>query len=311
MKKTKKKPLILHMGLQKTGTSSVQVMLASSAAALEENGYIYPTLPKSDGHVWNSPFRHNIIAATYSDFPTTFDRLSVDQELEFWSSLKGEEYTPILSAEEFSRQKNFTPLYDAMEDFDITAVIYLRRQDKFAESLYNQRNKILVQNADPRVISSDLATEKGLFDFLRAENYGPLLNYEKLLERVEQQLKPARIVIREFDRGTLKGGDVCRDFLDILGLPPERMSFPSQEANESLSNDALHELVAAAEQDGLPVATDKLNHLSRQLSEGAAPTGSYQVLSAPTRRKLLKDYRDINTAIRDRYGVVFSGYDYS
>lgn len=125
---SQRKKLILHIGLQKTGTSSIQVMLHSSAAALREAGYFYPALPVNPEQIWNSPFRHNIIAATYADFSTAFDKLDLEQEDLFWQSLMDNPLTPILSAEDFSRQQDFGRLAKHLEPFDVTIVVYLRRQ---------------------------------------------------------------------------------------------------------------------------------------------------------------------------------------
>lgn len=305
----KKKTLILHIGLQKTGTSSLQVMLASNDAALAEAGYSYPALPAGHGAVWHSPFRHNIVAATYADFITTFAKLSPEQAAEFWADLRNSDTTTILSAEEFSRQKDYGALAVPLADFDVTVVVYLRRQDRFAESLYNQRNKLLVQKAEPRILAPETATEQGLFEFLRIEQYIPVLNYRRLLETLEAQLKPARIIVREFDRDRLVGGDVCLDFLDALGLDPARFTMPRHEANESISNVLLQRLVKAAEEKGEAIALTELQILADQIRRGAVVKGPYALLSQQTRRHFLEQYRDINTFVSERYGVTFSGYD--
>jgi len=307
----KKKQAVIHVGMQKTGTSSVQVMLASSAKALRSNGYFYPDLPQKEGRVWNSPFRHNIVAATYADFPSTFEKFSADQEEEFWQMLRDDDAIPILSAEEFSRQRDFSTIAKRLQGFDVSIVVYLRRQDKFAEALYNQRNKLLVHFGDPRIFNPETTTEQGLFNFLKDENYIPLLNYKRLLSTIEEQIKPVRIIARDFDREKLKNGDVCHDILAALDIPPEGFSFPQTDANESISNILIQTLINAAETKGLEAARLEMTALSEKLNKEGLATGTYQLFSGGTRSHFLSQYKEINMYIREKYGVSFTGYDCS
>jgi hypothetical protein len=306
-----RKRLILHFGLQKTGTSSIQLMLSASRNALDEAGYQYPQLPKKEGGVWNSPFRHNIISGTYADFASAFDKMTPAQTTEWWDSIRNSDKTSIVSAEDFSRQKNYTSLGNDISDFSVTVVLYLRRQDKFAESLYNQRNKILVQRMDDQILEADTATEAGLFKFLRVEHYIPILNFERLLNCIETQLKPDKIIVREFERNKLKEGDVCHDFLDAIGLKADGFIFPSNDANEAIPNNMLRKLVNTAEVHGLDAARLELGEFAARFSKGEVEKGSYAVCSEAVRKNLLDQYKDINLQIRDRYNVSFSGCDYS
>lgn len=300
-----KKPLVLHIGLQKTGTSSIQVMLSKSEVILREAGYVYPSLPKNSGKVWNSPFRHNILASTYADFPSVFDKLDACQEEEFWSQLASSSLTPILSAEEFSRLQRVDRLADKLSRFNVHFIAFLRRQDLLAESLYNQRNKILLSRKDPGLLKSDLLSETSLFEFLRIENYVPLLNYHRLLKEFIAKISPGKVDIRAFERGQLPQGDVCLGFLELLGLDISGMQRHASEANGSICNDTLGELINAYQNEGSKTAGKMMSEVCRNIEAGKDYSGNYRILSFRTRKAMLEQYAEINGRIESDFGVKF------
>lgn len=301
-----KKPLVLHIGLQKTGTSSIQTMLADSAAYLREEGFFYPSLPKREGTIWNAPFRHNILVSTYADFPSAFERLDAAQEDRFWKDLESSPLTPILSAEEFSRLRTLDRLAGRLKSFDVHLVAFLRRQDLLAESLYNQRNKILLSRNDPRLLASDLLRESALFEFLKTENYTPLLNYDRLLANFVTALAPSRVSVRAFDRSQLLGGDVCRSFSEVLGLDGHRMRIPPAEVNGSIANSLLKEIVKIYKTEGRQAALDRVRSVNQEIQSGKDFSGSYNLLSDRSRQAVLQQYAEINERVADAYGVKFT-----
>jgi hypothetical protein len=304
-----RKKLILHVGLQKTGTSSIQVMLAGSGEALRDEGFFYPQLPASDltvRSIRTSPFRHNILAASYADYRTAFERLHAEELTAFWVEMQNNPRNPILSAEDFSRQKDFSRLKAPMSAFSVEVVIYVRRQDLFAESLYNQRNKILVQRGDISFLSEDFLTEKDLFEFLRVQSYIPVLNFSNLLNRIKTQLAPDRIHLRSFNRASMNGGDVCADFCDIFGWDIDNLTRPKSEANGSISNQILEELKQTFLSRGTAAALSMMDDINRSVANGTDYSGPYGILSHRSRRALLAQYDQVNRDLAEAYGVFFT-----
>lgn len=302
------KSLIFHIGLQKTGTSSIQVMLAGSRDYLRNQGYFYPDLPTPEKpeRIWVSPFRHNIIASTYADYLSAFPKFSDEQRKQFWGSLGEETTNPILSAEDFSRQNNFGRFVEDFSAFDVDVVMYVRRQDRFIESLYNQRNKILVSRGDPAFLNESFLTEADLFHFIRQQNYVPVLNFPNTLGRIRKSLSPREIHVRVFDRAQLAGGDVCVDFADVLGLDAEQMFKPASEANGSISNKVLEGLKRVYLENGTEAAREELARINTRLASGEDLSGSYTLLTDRTRREVLRQYQDINAELHREFGVSFS-----
>lgn len=300
------KTLILHIGLQKTGTSSIQVMLAGSADYLDTQGYHFPSLPDADSvdtQLSVSPFRHNRIAGTYADYPSSFTPLVPDALHSLWAQIGDNPHTAILSAEDFSRQKNYAAMGAALRGFAVEVVLYVRRQDLFAESLYNQRNKILLQRCSTDPLGQHFLTEEDFFAFLRREAYIPILNFSRLLSEIETHIKPAKVHVREFDRDVLEGADVCRDFCAIFGWDFDRMSKPGHDTNGSVSNTVLTSVNEVFLDQGPEAAKEKMNQINQSIQDGENLSGSYKVLSPKTRNTMQRQYHDINEDLRTRYGV--------
>jgi hypothetical protein len=301
-------PLIFHIGLQKTGTSSIQVMLAGSQDYLRSQGFFYPHLPAppDSARIWLSPFRHNIIAGTYADYISAFPTLDAAQRQAFWESMATETASPILSAEDFSRQNDFSRFAADFAPYDVDVVMYVRRQDHFIESLYNQRNKILVSRGDPSFLNEAFLTEGDVFHFLRQQRYVPVLNYPKTLGRIGSQLSPEKFHVRVFDRSQLVDGDVCADFAAIFGWDVGKMFQPGREANGSISNVVLENLKRIFLNKGDDAAREELVRINAALEAGEDLSGSYQILAQSTRSDVLRQYRSINAELEADYGVCFT-----
>lgn len=303
-----KKKAILHIGLQKTGTSSIQVMLASSEAYLNRIGYTYPSLPASDNpksSVWTSPFRHNCIAGTYADFNSVFEKLTSSEARNFWLTLRESSLIPILSAEEFSRQKNFSPVAEAIAGIELHVIVYLRRQDQYIESLYNQRNKILFQRGDVSLLTDKFLTEDDVFDFVKVSGYTPILDYMNLIERIRSQLSPGKITIRNFSRASLIDRDVCADFCRVVDIDQCEVVRPASEANQSISNRVLLNWKQARIEKGEQSALDFVTLENEKITQGANLSGDYSLLSDKTRVKILDTYRRSNLEIEKEFGIFF------
>lgn len=304
-----KKRLVLHIGLQKTGTSSIQVMLASSSEYLRQEGYYFPKLPEKEGRVWNSPFRHNILVSTYADFSSSFEKLDPAQEKAFWSELRQSDLVPILSAEEFSRLGRLDNLASRLSDFDVHLIAFLRRQDLLAESLYNQRNKILLSRNDKDLLTPDLLDEESLFRFLKNQNYIRLLNYDRLLAGFSSDCSPRRTTVRAFERSQLTHGDACLEFANILGVDGSKIRRPEAEANGSIGNNILKRIIDVLISSGESAALEEMTSVSRDILSGKDCSGDYRILSPRTRKAMLGQYDAINKKVAEAFDVSFRSDD--
>ncbi len=212
--------LILHIGMQKTGTSSLQKFLLHNREKLLEAGFLYP-LAKIGG----TPAHHFFAEAAQN---SAISQLDAGDAL---SSLR-ETYRPlieeikrhptsIVSSESFQNCNPYI-IRELFVDFDVTVVFYIRNEVDFITSAYAQR------------IHATTSNEKAEEYVSRSEiNYGPFL--DGWSSAFDGQINP-RIFAKEF----LRNGDIIEDFLlEFLGLGSEGFDFLTEDGNPSLTNATL------------------------------------------------------------------------
>lgn len=227
-----KKQLILHIGCEKTGTTSIQNTLAANRdTLLNQYGYYYPSSLGHKNHTklaiyccnenknltrflprgvsleqFRKKLRQDFIAEINS---TSADRVIISSE---WL------HPRLKEDDEFDRLKElFAGLFE-----EINVVIYLRRQDKLAMSLYSTSLK---------------AGNFKRFSFPNVANGEKLpyaLNFLEIYRRWKRCFMPDGIQVRVFDRNELYENDVVKDFLLAIGCQLDRISF-YQDDNRSLN----------------------------------------------------------------------------
>lgn len=302
------KKLFLHIGMQKTGTSSIQLMLQSSEDALRQQGFFYPRLPMAGQNgIWKSAFRHNLLAASFADYPSVFATYEPEQIEDIRAEMLASPLVPIISAEDFSRQKDFGRLKELLAGFAVSVVVYLRRQDKFAESLYNQRNKILLSRMSEFLLDETLVTADGLNRFLTQENYTRLLDYRSLVERLRTSLDLEGIHVREYERDILVGGDVCLDFCSVLGIDAAEMTLPKRDANGNVDNKYFAKLRDIYGTSGSEAAMSFMQSLNDRMASGEDLSGKYALMTSEVRSAFLRQYAPNNAWISEQFGAFSVG----
>lgn len=222
--------LILHIGTEKTGSTSIQQALAADREALAARGILYPRL-------FGRPNHTQLAIAAADPNPNNVQQLvelqrqGVDHpgyQARLAECLREEKASGrfdqmIVSSEHFhSRltkpdaiQRLFHILGIAPQDTRI--VVYLRRQDRLAVSHYSTKLK--------------LGSTDEIFQVGKELPY--YFCFDRLLANWAGFVDPSRISVRLFEMGRMTGGDVVSDFYDVagLGLAPSRQP----RANRSLS----------------------------------------------------------------------------
>lgn len=227
---------VLHIGMEKTGTTTLQDMLGANRTALLEAGYFVPntlapyakranherltTFALSDTKL-SDDLRRNAKLSNEDDLAHHREAVAQalrDEILALPDTVSNSARTLLLSNEhcqsrltepdEVRRLKTF--LDEFTESYRI--VVYLRPQHDVAVSLYDQALKAgyadipLLPDYSGR---SPLWVHRGFFD------------YADLLERWGAVFGRDAMDVRLYRRDQLAGGDVVRDFLDRLGLDPD------------------------------------------------------------------------------------------
>jgi hypothetical protein len=119
--------LVIHAGIHRTGTTTIQNTLAKNRALLRNEGYLYP-----GDSINHQNWAWGILRGNKSP---------VDL-LDFISfQLSDDIHTVILSAEDFCIHKNLSWLDTFSSAFNVQAKIYTRPQDEWLMSWYNQHVK--------------------------------------------------------------------------------------------------------------------------------------------------------------------------
>lgn len=233
---------VLHIGTEKTGTSTIQHFLSANREALARDGIVYPrfTGPRG-GSQWgftavamDCPWKSDIGVAL--DIRSEQDAANYRKQLA--AALTEELHavepanTLLISSEHFhsrldtresiARLKSF--LAPWAEEFEV--MLYLRRQDRVALSHYS--TKIKSGNPEPAVFPS--ADEDGLPYYY---------DYERIFANWAGVFGEAAIRVRLFEREELKNGDLITDFCETAGISAEGLLRPGT-VNESLNLQGMH-----------------------------------------------------------------------
>ncbi|WP_027185301.1 hypothetical protein [Desulfovibrio inopinatus] len=234
---------ILHIGLEKTGTTALQCYFDQNRALLLQHGIAYATSPALPDHTKLAAYalrddvfpdirrRHRIHSPeTLESFRQLFEQ-DFAQEM---ASLKAK--TVVFSNEHCSSRlisvQEIQRLYDLLKPYfeHITVVIYLRRQDKFFLSSYS--TSIKSGHSQPLTIP-DTETIKATPHWIQR------YDYRELCQRWGTVFGENNLLVRIYQRSQLYQGDIVSDFLQGTSLPevakPKRlrinpsMQFPALE----------------------------------------------------------------------------------
>ena len=216
------KTLYLHIGTPKTGTSSLQQFCIRNRSALNAQSCEYPTMPfrytdiglerngcfltvgsrgETDEEIAENTRRLFTALALLRETFQTYNTVILSDE-GLWSALADQLETfwePLLS---HARENNY----------EVKVLVYLRRQDKLAESRYNQMIK-----AAERIIGTI-----SLDEWMNGLGAGRM-DYYSTLERIAAQIGRENMIVRIYDRAQLEkdGGSIFTDFLMCTGLNPD------------------------------------------------------------------------------------------
>ncbi|HZZ80281.1 MAG TPA: hypothetical protein VFE62_17345, partial [Gemmataceae bacterium] len=208
--------LYLHIGTEKTGTSSVQNFLAANRARLAHMGILYPETPGAKNHTGlaaaaqdvtdTGPLRKTLGLQNRNDVEAYRAKLIEGLKEEYRG---GAFKTVIMSNEHCSsrllRDEEVQWLKDILAPHfeKIRIVVYLRRQDDYLLSIYSTA----VKSGSVRPLEvPPLRSAAARYD------------YWPFLSRWARVFGRDAIVCRKFERATLKNGDVIDDLLSVIGV---------------------------------------------------------------------------------------------
>ena len=197
--------VVLHIGMNKTGTTALQSYLLSVSSELAKHGIVYPrTGLMGAAHYGVSASLGFCNAGAPSEWKAPLKKLR--QGLE--SEINSHTQQVILSSEDFLLNKPFEPLKDFLQGYPVKVIVYLRRHDYWWLSGYAQAVKMKYLPPWPR-------GPYGFINFQRKKNprYG---DYRYLVDRWANAFGAENIIVRPYEKEQNQPTLAC-DFLSALG----------------------------------------------------------------------------------------------
>jgi hypothetical protein len=209
--------IYLHIGLEKTGTTSIQEFLTykrdelinkkilyAKSLHLPNNEYISVAF-RNEEYVDDLRIKHNITNPLQILKFREIIKDNLQQEINKYNPdiliISNEHISSRIKEEE--ERKNLINFLRNFSD-DITMIVYLRRQDKFLESLYSTS-----------IISGNTYSFEKFFQQII---YRQDLHFYKFLKSWEEFINKKNIIVRNFEKNSLYKNDIVEDFIKILNL---------------------------------------------------------------------------------------------
>ena len=283
-----KKKLILHIGLHKTGTTSIQHGLFTNRKLLAEHGVLYPTTglhPHGQHNLtWEikQDDRFNAKLGTWQDFYQEAQAFAGNMIL-----ISCEDYCT-MNPEQQAR----VPLF--LKDFDVTVVVYLRNQTSLLPSTYAQLAKSGRQ-------VGDFAT------WLKQKSLNvPRYHYDQLIASWEQIFGAERIRVGILEEASAYPS-ILTHFLTVCSLPlvdiameqpPRKNISPSYQTVETI-----RQMAAALHGYGYPFAAIRpiAHSLMAHAQHSGWNTEKLQLLTEDTYQQIVDHFHESNQRVAQKY----------
>lgn len=207
--------LVVHIGCAKGGSSAIQRLLRTNSETLNELGYFVPSIDFSTDE------------AVGGQQIAFFERLRTGDELpsDFLKRVRAiadsGAHTLLISAENLcnpvDHADQFKPL---VAEYETEVLMYVRRQDEYLESAWQQWNLKSGQSRSTWLIRS----------------IGREANWYQYLAQWRNVVGVEGITVRRYGRQYLVNGDTVDDYCDAVGIPIDELKKPRGPANLSLSS---------------------------------------------------------------------------
>jgi hypothetical protein len=294
----------IHIGVPKTATTTIQSFFTMHRDALLQRGVLYPkSIANSDGH---SELHRVLSAVLEPDSVPWLDGLRKHMENRnviaslFEEAARTEVKTVVLSAESLAFMRRPETLRRSLAPHSARVLVYLRRQDNFLASFYNQLIKSRLYTATFEEFLQQHA--ENAIDLRDFRTPLPMCDYERLLNLWGAAFGSENILAGVYEDHDLPGGilhDVAaKTGIDIAGLRP-----PDVDTNPALqlSTVALKRRVNAL------LSSEEERILSETLfttqNDGIGNPPSDEEISASIARRqtILANYQEGNARVAREY----------
>ncbi len=286
-----KKTIFLHIGMNETGTTSLQNTLYANRQILLENNLLYSetglTNPETCHYKFSTWFGFRDINAGImpkSDLSQELAELNAEIERSECSNI-------IISSECFVLPGNFEALESFLSQYQVRIIVYLRRHDDWWVSLYSQALKMVSNPPWPAGLT-------GYLDF-NQQNCPRIGDYRALLDKWAEVFGGENLIVRPFEQEQNQP-NLITDFLTAIGFSnlPAKIRHPEKLANLSLSYNATELLEIASKIKVTEKQCDKIKQFACAMK--SSPSNQHW-LSPEQRMRLIDKYQADYRYIAETY----------
>lgn len=281
------KTIYFHIGYHKTGTSAIQSFCVANQEKLERVGVLYAKTGRSG--VAHGPLANSLKVSNRILNPDTL-----------YSELKYEVTNTnakkiIVSSECFLEQiplERIEPYFKSL-NVNVKIIVYVRRQDEWAQSVYNE----IIKDPSRRYTGS-------IFN-MREVRIG-WLDYNHVISQWAESFGYDNVIVRPFDKKRMSNG-LYADFLSIFHVDDISVfdnPITGKATNQGLSEDIIMVLRTLNE---IPMTRDMhiemVDHLvdMSYRSEDKKLGRDYKILSFSEKSKLMESFRVSNKKLFDNF----------
>ena len=295
------KTLYLHIGTPKTATSSIQKFLAENWDVLQKHGYFFP----ESTHIYprvnarrNAHFLSGRVRNGEGIRDKEKEKTYLEEGLQQVRDAFQNYDNVILTDESIWYCLSYLKkslLCDLKKEADkqgyqIKVIVYLRRQDKFLLSRWNQ--KVKQKSTSDAVLSCDEYFE------LTQKKEKDIYQYGKILDGIAEVIGKENLIVRRFDAESWRDGSIIHDFMHEIGI----------DVNKIRTKKTLHPLIQQLlkrPQNSLPRwltrSMKSMKMLRRNCSENYIQKDHTEMLAKEELQQFLKKYETENERIAREY----------
>jgi hypothetical protein len=230
----------LHIGTQKTGTTSLQNFLSANRERLLERGFLYPTAPGGVNHVGLTAYSRDDeeidLIRKRCGIESSADVKAYRRKLARQLRHEIEAYRPqtiILSNEHLSARLHAHAEIRRVEQLcrsfadQVTVIVYLRNQIDYLVSWYS---------------TLIIGGKHKLFDAFSVQRIERQVDYAWMLAPWSRVFGLENMRVCRFEAQDMKGGDIIDDFASIVGFETNGL-IRAERLNQSLDAEALEFLM--------------------------------------------------------------------
>lgn len=299
------KTLYLHIGMSKTGTKSIQNFCWENNEILNRYGYCYPDLSKLCPETIKVKNARFMIQQIKNDDKEALDKVVQAKYREGMDIVIKlfETYDNVILSDEdiyqatYSRRKSlWQELKDDGEIFGFTVkiIVYLRRQDEFMSSRWNQ---------DIKDIKPDKRRTITWEEYISEIPKSRQMNYFQKLESMAEYFGRENVIARRFQRGAFYQNSIYADFMKLIGLEmTDEYQISKEERNLNLPGNT-HEFKRIV--NGISeLSDDDLMFMRRILEKCAAYSKAEypcSMMSKEESKKIISQYKKSNRRVAKEY----------